>query len=391
MRAKLILGALLLLPLMAQGKVTKKPTAPELMAEARAAFYAYNPTVALQKLAAVRQLKKGFDADSVAALEQKVNRMDEMMQRVEDIQVIDSLTVNRDDFFRHYRLSASAGTLESPESMGIEENTVVYLPQDGTRMVWGTDRGLVGAQRLTDGTWEDPEPLGEVLNQGGTANYPYLLSDGTTLYYATDGEDSLGGLDLYMTREDRDGFAVPQNMGMPYNSPYDDYMLAIDEETGAGWFASDRNRLGDLVTIYVFIPSQVRVNLDVDSPDLAARARISVLSDADHSALLQTIADINPSSANYDDEAEFTFVMPDGTIYSRWEDFRKPEARRLMETYVDALADFETDEYRLRDMRRNYDGTNSEAILTLERKLKASRGTLRRLANQIITTEYGTR
>lgn len=379
---------LALVALAAYGKPARKPSAAELMAEARAAFYNYDPSLALQKIGAVRQLKKGFDADSLAALEQKAMRMDEMMQRVEDVVVIDSMTVNRDDFFRHYRLAPSAGTLNAPADFGIDGNTVVYEPQDATWMVWGGETGLMQAQRLANDTWEAPEPMGDVLNYGGIANYPFVLTDGTTLYYATEGDDSLGGLDLYMSRSDRGEFTVPQNLGMPYNSPYDDYMLAIDEETGAGWFASDRNQLDDLVTIYVFIPTQRRVNLDVDTPNLAARAKIVVTPDADSERVLQKIADIVAPDA-YVDEPEFTFVFPSGEVYTHWEQFRKDQARRLMETYIDALEAFEADQKRLNIMRRTFKPTDAETVLVLEKKVKASRATLRRIANQVIMAEHG--
>ena len=38
--------------------------------------------------------------------------------------------------------------------------------------------------------WSDPEPL-NTLNEQGNVNYPYLMADGVTLYYASDGEGSL--------------------------------------------------------------------------------------------------------------------------------------------------------------------------------------------------------
>lgn len=62
---------------------------------------------------------------------------------------------------------------------------------------------------------------------------------------------------------------------MPYNSPYDDYLLAIDEITGIGWWATDRNQLEDSITIYKFIPSDLRQNYDSGADDLVDKARIT--------------------------------------------------------------------------------------------------------------------
>lgn len=374
-----------------------KVTTEELMNQANQAFLDYDVELAKEKITALRADKKS-DRIAVDALERRVNRLDEMIQRVEDIAIIDSLNVSRDRFFRNYRLSPTAGRLMSTEELGVDfesaGQTAVYLPEDGSFMIWGTDDGLVESSRLTDGSWEAAVSLGDVLNAGGTANYPFLLSDGTTLYYATDGDDSLGGLDLYISQRNRDGFAVPQNMGMPYNSPYDDYMLAIDEETGAGWFATDRNRLGDLITIYIFVPAESRVNLDVDRPDLVDRARIaspvSPLSAAQQ-ALLDKISKLPESGSGYvDNTPDFVFPMPNGSVYTRWSDFRSPQARRLMETYVDALAENEADAGSLERLRAAYkagDTRKARTILNLEKKINSARIALKKMANQVITAE----
>lgn len=380
-----------------KAKAKSKVTAEELMTRARQAFYDYNPELALESIEALRSDKKA-DINAADSLESRVNRMSEMIQRVEDVAIIDSINVDREDFFRSYRLAPTAGRLLAPAELGDDfeaaEQTVVFMPEDGSFMIWGTDNGLVESARLTDGTWEEAVSLGDVLNAGGTANYPFQLADGTTLYYATDGDDSLGGLDIYISQRNRDGFAVPQNMGMPYNSPYDDYMLAIDEETGAGWFATDRNRLGDMVTIYVFIPSETRVNLDVDLPDLADRARIAGITsplDDGQQALLERISRLEPAGNScIDNTPDFIFPMPDGRIYTRWSDFSSPAARRLMENYVDAEADNQSDLEQLAALRAGFNPADKEAarrILALEKKVRDASRLLTKISNQVITAE----
>lgn len=380
-----------------KAKAKSKVTAEELMTRARQAFYDYNPELALESIEALRSDKKA-DTNAADSLESRVNRMSEMIQRVEDVAIIDSINVDREDFFRSYRLAPTAGRLLAPAELGDDfeaaGQTVVFMPEDGSFMIWGTDNGLVESARLTDGSWEEPVSLGDVLNAGGTANYPFQLADGTTLYYATDGDDSLGGLDIYISQRNRDGFAVPQNMGMPYNSPYDDYMLAIDEETGAGWFATDRNRLGDMVTIYVFIPSETRVNLDVDLPDLADRARIAGIAsplDDGQQALLERISRLQPAGNSYiDNTPDFIFPLPDGRVYTRWSDFSSPAARRLMENYVDAEADNRSDLEQLADLRADFNPADKEAarrILALEKKVRDASRLLTKISNQVITAE----
>ncbi len=378
---------------------TVRLTPQQLMEQAVDAFYDYDPDLAMEKIDELKKQKNGVDPDSLAALGQKVERMAEMIQRVEDIVIVDSLTLNADDFFRHYRLSATAGTLSSPTELNIDgvasRPTVVYMPENESYMIWGGDTCLMQSRRLTDGTWEAPAPVGSNLNYGGEANYPFVLSDGVTLYYATEGDDSLGGLDIYMSRSDREEYAMPQNLGMPYNSPFNDYMLAIDEESGIGWFATDRNQMDNLVTVYVFVPNQIRRNLDVDREDLADRARISSVAATwpegeNVDAILRKIESVRPGERRQSDEPDFTFALPDGRIYTRWEQFRSADARRSMEAYADARAELEADLARLDRLRGAYrqgDDAARKAILQLEKKVKASRQTLVRIANQVVKAE----
>ena len=87
---------------------------------------------------------------------------------------------------------------------------------------------------LDDGSLDHPMPMDSTLAEGADSAFPFLMPDGVTLYFANNGGNSLGGYDIFMTRrsDDADGrsYMQPQNIGMPYNSPYDDYMLAIDAQ-----------------------------------------------------------------------------------------------------------------------------------------------------------------
>ncbi len=395
----MILAALFVAPVTADAKrrtAKQKFTLEELMTQASDAFYNYDVKLARTKIAEMRRNRK-HDSNAVDSLESRVNRMDEMIQRVEDVAVIDSFNVPRTDFFEYYRLSPASGAILPSSELGDDfasaEETAVYIPEDGSFMIWGAEEGLVETNRLTDGSWEPASPLGEVLNAGGTANYPFLMPDGTTLYYATDGDDALGGLDIYISVRNSNGFALPQNIGMPYNSPYDDYMLAIDEFTGAGWFATDRNQLTDSVTIYVFVPAESRVNIDIDADNLSQRARISSLTSPlteAHEALLAKINKISHRTEIIDDTPDFIFPMPNGKVYTRWDDFRSPRARRLMENYIDALDEHTDDEQRLTELRRNYRPGNQKKdaqILGFEKKILKASDSLLKLSNQVIEEE----
>ncbi len=401
LRLSVAVGLLLALPFgveAAKKKSRVTVTPEELFQQATDAFYQYNPALVTEKIEQLRDLRNLPNPDDVDRLEARKDRMESMMQRVDAIEVIDSLTVDRADFFLHYRLSPAAGYILSPNDLdgefGAIDPTTVYLSEDENVMLWGTVTGLAESHRLTDDTWEGSEPLSETLNAGGTANFPFLMPDGITLYYATQGEDSLGGYDIYVSRRNGEEFPAPQNMGMPYNSPYDDFLLVIDEETGAGWWATDRNDPGGKVTIYVFVPSEVRQNVDVDDPDLSARAKLSSIAmtrtDKDYTELLAKIDAIEPGAGVPDNTPDFEFVLPSGKVLTRWDEFRSPQARRLMENYMDLLSDRHADEEALARLRVSYgrgDKSAATEINRLEKKMLTSAEQLKSMSNRIIQAE----
>lgn len=341
-----------------------------------------------------------------------------MLDRVEKIQIIDSINVPAEKFFNFVRIARSAGRLADAQTVAnvVDDATLdrlrltditapAFVTESGEEMLWtGVDAEgnakVYESVKLADGTWDTPRPMFDYEQMFGSTNgqwisAPFLMSDGVTLYFAADGEESLGGLDIFISRRDEDGFLQPSNIGMPYNSPFNDYLYAIDEETGTGWWATDRNLLTDSVTIYTFIPQELRINYPVDTPDLASYARVSSIAStiepgADHSKLLRRIASIDntPTSAKRADD--FIFALPDGRIVRRLSDLRSNIARQAMNDYQDALRKSKADEKRLSALREAYargDRSVSAEILRLEEAIELSRASLTELSNAVITAE----
>ncbi|MDE6346122.1 MAG: hypothetical protein K2L55_05580 [Muribaculaceae bacterium] len=343
-------------------------------------------------------------ADNSGDIASQLIRTRSMLDRVEKIVVFDSITVDKDAFLDAYRLSPEAGSLNYPdilpEDTDYSDPTVVYCTEDGREMLWGIQNDesiftLQSMHRLADNTWEKPESVGDHLGQGSDANYPFLMPDGVTLYFASDNEESLGGLDIFVSRNNGTGFLQPQNIGMPYNSPYDDYMLAIDELTGVGFWASDRNRLGDKITIYLFIPSQSRVNVDLDDPTLARRASLRSIRDtwpenADFSKIHQALDNVNENVKKR--ARQFELSLPDGRVLTRYKQFTSQHAADLMAQYVDLKKATDKAKERLAALRIEYGngktGVGPE-ILTMEADITQAEAQLKRVANDVIRAETG--
>lgn len=342
--------------------------------------------------------------DNSDEISSQLTRTRAMLDRVEKIVVFDSITVDKDAFLDAYRLSPEAGSLNYPdilpEGTDYSDPTVVYCTEDGREMLWGAQNDesvftLRSIHRLADNSWEKPESVGDHLGQGYDANYPFLMPDGVTLYFASDNEESLGGLDIFISRNNGTEFLQPQNIGMPYNSPYDDYMLAIDELTGAGFWASDRNRLGDKITIYMFIPSQSRVNVDLDDPTLAQRASLRSIRDtwpagADFTNVRKALDNVRESVKKR--TPQFEFSLPDGRVLTSFRQFTSEHAVGLMEQYVSLKKATDEARKRLAALRIEYGNGNTGVgpeILTMEDDIEQAEAQLKRVANDVIRAETG--
>lgn len=331
-------------------------------------------------------------------VERQARLMLTMLERVEDIVVIDSVNVDAQTFFEAYKLTPESGRIAPTASLPFEAEynlSTSFVSEDGHTILYPEynpdgdgSTCLLATHWLNDGSWSEPEQLLEGLAEGSSSDYPFLMPDGQTLYFAAYGDDAVGGYDIFITRDNGDGFLPPQNIGMPYNSPYNDYMLAIDETTGIGWWATDRNQIEGMVTIYMFIPSELRKNIDIDSPDLMSRARIASIADTqaggDYSEYMRRISDIKPAAAP--EEKQFEFTAPDGSVLTDFDQL-PPAARDPMAEYLNAQADFRDLEDHLAQLRESYargDDSVGGEIVQLERSLESERKKLVELSNSVV-------
>ncbi len=384
--------------------------------------------------------RKGSTARELEDFRRELGAATRALSAVEQITVIDSLAVDAPDFFRVYRLSPQSGRILSPEAIPFEESrkfaTTAFANERGDFMMWaepdslGTIR-LAESIRLTDGSWHEPVLAPLALNGGGDADFPFMMPDGMTLYFASDGEGSMGGLDIFVASRDAGSgeYLEPRNMGMPYNSPYDDYMLAIDELNGIGWWATDRNLLGDKVTVYVYRLNDVRRNLDPERPDLMSLARLepwqATLAFAEPSAPAEEEEDADteeaaakpvskgdksplpdveaqreaiasmPDAWDPDvDVPDFTFPLPGGRVAHFLSDFKSSAAQRLMKEYISTQRRLQDEGAKLDSLRRKYHASSPnvrqtlvQAIAPYEAAVQGHREALSRLRSDIIKAE----
>lgn len=102
-------------------------------------------------------------------------------------------------------------------------------------------KGLSDIFRVTigeDGTYGDPENLGDTVNTEGRENFPFI-SNQNILYFSSDGHIGLGGLDVFQI-DLQSANSVVKNVGSPINSSKDDFRYVVDAQDQTGFITSNR-------------------------------------------------------------------------------------------------------------------------------------------------------
>ena len=105
------------------------------------------------------------------------------------------------------------------------------------------------AKRLPDLSWALSESIGLNINTPYNELYPQLSPDEKTLYFASEGHNSMGGYDLFKSEwdEEKRAWGAPQNLGYPINTPDDDMHFTINADGSMGYIATWReDSRGDL-------------------------------------------------------------------------------------------------------------------------------------------------
>ena len=275
---------------------------------------------------------------------QQQERLQRMIANTERVMFIDSMVVDKKNFLSSYNINLEVGSIDTYQhhfGQNRQPNSFVYVNELGNKCYLSQENneGVINLyySELADHKWTRPTKLRGVNDrrQFRRANYPFMMGDGMTLYFAAEGDEGLGGYDIYMTTYDAEKkqFLAPVNIGMPFNSEANDYMYVIDEYDSLGWFATDRNQPEGKVCIYVFQPSELRQTYSAEkftSEEIARFARIESITATwdDKSRLDQALPRLRMAALRKRQTTtgqDFRFVINDDVTYYHLSDFKAPD------------------------------------------------------------------
>jgi outer membrane protein OmpA-like peptidoglycan-associated protein len=132
--------------------------------------------------------------------------------------------------------------------------TLYFVSNNGDNSMGGTD---IYYSRLDEsGKWQTPVNMGPEINTAGNERTPVFAKDGT-FYFASDGRPGMGALDIYKAVKTGSGETWEvTNMRSPVNSAQDDFAPAF-ERAEAIYFSSNRPGGKGSDDIYRFKPTPV--------------------------------------------------------------------------------------------------------------------------------------
>jgi tetratricopeptide (TPR) repeat protein len=366
----------------------------------------------------LEQFVKGISTDKELhdpVLEERITVMTDslkvlfrMLRNTSRVCFIDSFLVSKDQLFENYILGESTGSFYPAGSFFDDDSEgEVFLPEMEQNILYSR-RSDDGKYRLytkfkSFDRWADETPV-QGLDTDGDLRYPFLLNDGVTIYYAATGSESLGGLDIFVSRYNSatGRYLKPENIGMPFNSEANDYLYVIDETNNLGWFATDRRQPEDTVCIYVFIPTEGRQKYNYEGGDTlaihqAARLTSIAMTQSDLNAVRaarQRLTLLRYELTEKAQKGSFTYIIDDLTTYHELSDFKSQDAANLFQRWKELKHQYDTDVAKLDKQRDDYaDASRQEKermrgqLLEFEEKVLKLELQVTKMENDIRTTE----
>ncbi len=146
----------------------------------------------------------------------------------------------------------NTGAWESQPSFSSDGRTLYFI-----RAVRGangkTQRDIFVTFIDDSSRWSEPVPLPDNINTAQEEMTVFIHPDNQTLYFASDGHPGMGGLDIFMSRRKDDGsWSDPVNLGYPINTSSDENSLLVSADGKLAYFASDREDSHGGLDLYQF-------------------------------------------------------------------------------------------------------------------------------------------
>lgn len=134
--------------------------------------------------------------------------------------------------------------IETSGCMSPEGNIIFFARRENVE----SKSDLYMCRKLPTGQWGMPLKLPPEINTQYNEDFPFMSNDGVTLYFASEGHNTMGGFDLFKSvwNPDENTWSKAENLGYPVNSTADDRSISLTPDNRVGYISAFRpGGLGD--------------------------------------------------------------------------------------------------------------------------------------------------
>lgn len=166
------------------------------------------------------------------------------------------------------------GAWSPMQKLNANINTEAYethasISADGKKLFFASNRpggygdlDIYVSEKDENGEWGPAVNLGPNINTRFNENTPFITADGNTLFFSSEGHNSMGGYDIFFsTRQSDNTWSRPVNLGYPINTTDDDIFYSPIGDGSQGLMAViDPKGYGekDITQIEIFLPRYQR-------------------------------------------------------------------------------------------------------------------------------------
>lgn len=223
-----------------------------------------------------------------------------------------------------------------PTLVGSDVNTehneyFAAITADENRLYFVSDRpGGIGGKdiwycnKLPNGQWGKALNLGAPINSAQDEDAPFIHPDGKTLFFSSNGHQTMGGYDIFYSKLEDNKWLKPTNMGYPINTTDNDHSFITTPSGKRAYYSSRGTSSLGSTDIYVidFKPEErnaPEVDMsayavlkgfiyDPSKQDLPDDLYITITNNATN----EVVGNAHPVKRN----GSFVFIIPSGDTYT---------------------------------------------------------------------------
>ncbi|MEO6883511.1 MAG: OmpA family protein [Bacteroidia bacterium] len=192
--------------------------------------------------------------------------------------------LKNDAWQKPQRLDKNINTKNSynPSACFSADEKILYVVSERAGGFGGKD--IYQSSLQADGTWSPLQNLGPKINTALDEESPFVTADGKTLYFSSQGHNSIGGFDVFKSTLENGKWGKPQNMGYPINEGGNDIFFTMNAAGTHGYYSTERHDTYGGLDIYMIdfetnkVDSLAKASLMALKKDSTAKANDSIAS-----------------------------------------------------------------------------------------------------------------